>query len=57
MDWEMLGGASTTQTQRGPWGQLLLPGGARNGFTKEVMGTMALKERRQLEQNPPSIPL
>nr|KAF6366502.1 hypothetical protein mPipKuh1_009907 [Pipistrellus kuhlii] len=52
----MLGkGKHSTDSERTHEGLLLLPGGARNGFTEEVMGMTALKGfhegRRQLEQN------
>lgn len=41
------GGKHNTDSERTHKGQLLLSGGARNGFTEEPMGTTAFKEFHQ----------
>lgn len=55
------GGTQDTDPGKMDEGQLPLLGGARKGFTDEVMGATALnglhEERKQLGQNLPSIPV
>lgn len=55
------GGTQDTDPGKTDEGPLPLLGGARKGFTDEVMGTTALnglhEERKQLGQNLPSVPV